>query len=322
MNKIYYINDLGYSNGYHNFDNHRLPQAYMDTFPWYSVRWDSIYQEIKGDNNIIIIQTPTNNELQCLNIIDHLCNNNKVFINQESSIFDWFDWPAEEQQLYIKILSKAKAFLYHSEHDKDVMKVFIDTFIRYPGCINFSVSAGRSFNQGEYVLIPNPIKRYQRGMITHKIVSDTIPDIKTYSMYYRYPEQKYNLSFPDKYEIGNIEVLPRMTFDEWIGVISGTKFGVDIHREFSGGNVSLEFGALGVPLIGNILLDTQRDIFPDISFYYTDYENIKKSIILLANDKDFYEEVSAKALKNTQELYNSTKIVEDFKNEFNKLTRE
>jgi hypothetical protein len=181
------------------------------------------------------------------------------------------------------------------------------------------VSAGRSFHQGEYVLIPNPIKRYQRGMITHKIVSDTIPDIKTYSMHYRHPEQKHNLAFPDKYEIGNIEVLPRMTFDEWIGVISGTKFGVDIHREFSGGNCSLEFGALGVPLIGNILLDTQRDIFPDLSFYYRDYENIKKSIILLANDKDFYEEVSAKALKNTQELYNSNKIVEDFRKEISKF---
>ena len=80
MDKIYYINDLGYENGYHKFDNHRLPQAYMDIFPWHSVRWDSVYQEIKGDNNIIIIQTPTNNELQCLYIIDHLCNNNKVFI--------------------------------------------------------------------------------------------------------------------------------------------------------------------------------------------------------------------------------------------------
>lgn len=316
--KVYYINDLGFQNGYHKFDKHRLPQAYIDLFPWYSIGWNSI-EEIKENNNIIIIQTPTNNELSCLNKIYSLMDNNLVFINQESSIFDWLDWPAEEQQLYIKILSKAKAFLYHNEYDKGLMKVFIDKFVKYPGCINFSVSAGRSFNEGEYVLIPNPIKRYQRGMITHKLVSDTIPDIKTYSMHYSHPEQKYNLAFPDRYEIGNIEILPRMNFDEWIGAINGSKFGVDIHREFSGGNVSLEFGALGIPLIGNILLDTQRDIFPDISFYYRDYENIKKSIILLSNDKDFYEEVSAKALKNTQEQYNSTKIVEDFRKEILKF---
>lgn len=316
--KIYYINDLGYPNGYHNFDNHRLPQAYMELYPWYSIRWDSVH-EIEGDNNIIIIQTPTNNELKCLQIIDKLVDKNKVFINQESSIFDWFDWPAEEQQLYIKILSKAKAFLYHNEHDKEVMKVFIDRFIKYPGCINFSVSTPRSFDKGEYVLIPNPIKRYQRGMITHKIVSDTIPDIITYSMHYQHPEQKYNLAFPDRYQIGNIQLLPRMTFDQWVEIISGSKFGVDIHREFSGGNVSLEFGALGVPLIGNILLDTQRDIFPDLSFDYKNYEGIKKAIIMLNKDRDFYEEISNKAVKNTTEIYNSRVVVQEFKNEFIKF---
>jgi len=319
MEQIYYINDLGYPNGYHKFNNHRLPQAYMDIFPWYSVRWDSVYQEIKGENNIIIVQTPTNNELQCLYIIDHLCNNNKVFINQESSIFDWMDWPAEEQQLYIQILSKAQAFLYHSEHDREVMKVFIDKFIRYPGCINFSVSAPRSFERNGYVLIPNPIKRYQRGMIGHKLVSDTIPYTPIYSMEYKYPEAKHNLAFPGPYKLDNIELLPRQNFEEWLHVINASKFGVDIHREFSGGNCSLEFGALGVPLIGNINLDTQRDIFPDLSFEYKDYDNIKKSIKLLNEDKYFYEEMSKKALNNTKELYNSKKIVEEFREEFIKF---
>jgi len=319
MEQIYYINDLGYPNGYHKFDNHRLPQAYMDIFPWYSVRWDSVYQEIKGENNIIIVQTPTNNELQCLYIIDHLSNTNKVFINQESSIFDWMDWPAEEQQLYIQILSKAQAFLYHSEHDREVMKAFVDKFIRYPGCINFSVSAPRSFERNGYVLIPNPIKRYQRGMIGHKLVSDTIPYTPIYSMEYKYPETKHNLAFPGPYKLDNIELLPRQSFEEWLHVINASKFGVDIHREFSGGNCSLEFGALGVPLIGNINLDTQRDIFPDLSFEYKDYDNIKKSIKLLNEDKNFYEEMSKKALDNTKELYNSKKIVEEFREEFIKF---
>lgn len=319
MERIYYINDLRYPNGYHKFDKHRLPQAYMDIFPWYSVSWDTVYQEIKGDNNIIIVQTPTNNELQCLHIIDHLCNNNKVFINQESSIFDWFDWPAEEQQLYIKILSKAKAFLYHSEHDKEVMKVFIDKFIKYPGCINFSVSAPRTIIDNKYILIPNPIKRYQRGMIGHKLVSDTLPKAQIYSMEYKYPEIRHNLSFPDAYKLDNIELLGRQSFEEWLHIINASKFGVDIHREFSGGNVSLEFGALGIPLIGNINLDTQRDIFPDLSFDYKDYEGIKKAIRMLNEDSAFYREVSTKALSNVKDMYNSERIVSEFRKEFIKF---
>jgi hypothetical protein len=100
---------------------------------------------------------------------------------------------------------------------------------------------------------------------------------------------------------------------------NNSKFGIDIHREFSGGNCSLEFGSLGVPLIGNINLDTQRDIFPDLSFEFNDYDGIKKVINLLSNDKDFFEEVSNKALVNTKEKYNSQTIVENFKKEVNKF---
>jgi hypothetical protein len=318
MDRIYYINDLGYQNGYHKFDNHRLPQAYIELFPWYSIRWDSI-DEINGGNNIIIVQTPTNNELKCLQIIDELADNNKVFINQESSIFDWFDWPPQEQQLYIKILSKSQAFLYHNEHDKEVMRVFIDKFIKYPGCVNFVSSTPKLFSQNQYVLIPNPIKRYQRGMISHKLVTDILPKEEIYGMAYNYPSQPHNLAFPGKYQMGGIKLLPRVNFNEWVGIVNGAKFGVDIHREFSGGNVSLEFGALGVPLVGNINLDTQKDIFPDLSFDYKDYNNIKKSIKMLNEDKDFYEEISKKALYNTQNIYNSNKIVGEFKKEFIKF---
>ena len=316
MDKIYYINDLGYNSGYNKFDNHRLPEAYMEIYPWFSVSWSQIDELIIGNDNIIIVQTPTNNELECLKKIRKLVDNNKVFINQESSIFDWFDWPAEEQQLYIEILSKAKAFLYHSEHDKDVMKVFIDTFIRYPGCINFSVPPGRSFEDGVHVLIPNPIKRYQRGMIGHKLTSDVVIDIPIYSMHYNYPSISHNLAFPDVYKLDNIELIQRQSFNSWLELVYNSKFGVDIHREFSGGNVSLEFGALGIPLVGNILLDTQRDIFPDISFEYKDYDNIKNSIKLLCSDREFYKEVSNKAIYNINQLYGSNKVVEDFKKEF------
>jgi len=318
MNKIYYINDLGYQNGYHKFDNHRLPQAYMELFPWYSIRWDST-DEIIGNNNIIIIQTPTNNELKSLQKVEKLAENNIIFINQESSIFDWFDWPAPEQELYINLLSKCKAFLYHSEHDKNIMKIFTKNFVKYPGCINFSIPERKNYGDGNYVFIPNPIKRYQRGMIGHKIVNDTIKDTPIYSMNYNYPELKYNLSFPDCYKLENIQIQNRLSTSEWLGFIYNSKFGVDIHREFSGGNCALEFGALGTPLIGNINLDIQRDIFPDLSFEFNDYEGIKKVINLLLNDKDFYEECSQKALNNTREKYNSKLIVDNFKQEIEKF---
>ena len=315
--KIYYINELGFSKGNHKFDLHRLPQAYIEYFSWITVSWGEIDEIPK--NSIIFVQTPCNNEIvklkKLLTIIDH----NTVFINQESNIFDWFEWDAQTQQLYIECLSKCKAFCYHNEHDKKVMEIFCSNFIKYSGCTNIIIETPKNFNDGQYVIVPNPIKRYQRGMISHKIASDNIKDIPIYSMSYKRPITNELLSFPDEYKLPNIELKNRTDVNGWLNLIYNSKFGIDIHREFSGGNCVLEFGSLATPLIGNINLDTQRDIFPDLSFEFNDYSNIKKAINLLLNDKDFYNEVSLKALNNTKEKYNSKLIVNKFNQDLNKL---
>ena len=76
MNIIYYINELGYNDGYHNFDNHRLPQAYIDYLSWFSLSYNST--SIIKPNNILIFQTPTNNELGKLELIYSFLDTNIV----------------------------------------------------------------------------------------------------------------------------------------------------------------------------------------------------------------------------------------------------
>lgn len=320
--KIYYINELGFPDGYYTFERHRLPQAYMELIPWYSLSWNSL-EEVSGSGNIIFVQTPVSNELLKLKSLMPLMDNNSVFINQESDIFSWFDWGAEEQETYIQLLSKCKAFCYHNEYDASVMKVFTKNLIKYSGCINYFVESPKKFNEGNYVILPNPLKGYQRGLITHKIASDCIKNTTIYATKYPRPKQIHPsvifIPRPDLYNVDGIELVDRMGVEDWIGFIHGAKFGIDIYRDFSGGNVSLEFGSLGVPLIGNIKLDTQRDIFPDLSFEFNDYDNIKKCIHLLLEDKDFFEEVSHKALINTKQKYNSELVINNFKQQINKL---
>ena len=317
MTEAYYINELGYPKKYHKFDLHRLPQAYIEYFPWITVSWHEI--DTIPKNSIIFVQTPCSDEANKLSKLLSVMDNYTVFINQESNIFDWFDWDAHTQQLYIECLSKCKAFCYHNEHDRKVMEVFAANFVHYPGCTNLSVDNFKQFNSGEYVVIPNPVKRYQRGMISHKIASDSIKDTPVYAMAYSRPAPGELLAFPDKYKLPNIELRERMEINKWFQFIYNAKFGIDIHREFSGGNCSLEFGSLGIPLVGNINLDTQRELFPDTSFEYNDYTNIKNAIHLLLEDKDFYEEVSKKALNNIKEKYNSKNIVKQFKQSITNL---
>lgn len=320
---IYYVNDLNFQDGYYSFERHRTPHAYMELFPWQSLSWQTLYSTVKEGENIIFVQTPTSDEKEKLRILLPLMGNNKVFINQESTIFDWFDWDGETQALYIECLSKCTAFCYHNEQDKELMKAFTSNFVKYPGCVNLFVEHPREEDHGSYVSIAGPFKRYQRGMIVHKLVHDTVPsDVEVRTMRYNRPPEGAgitSLSFPDSYRLGNMKLQDFMRVDQWHNYIFNAKFGVDIQREYSCGNNCIEFASLGVPLIGNIDLDCQRDIFPLTSFEYRDYDGIKKAIKLLLEDKDFYKTVSAQALTNVKNLYNSTLIVENFKQEVNKF---
>jgi len=322
LSKVYYINDLNFPNNYYNFNRHRTPHAYMELYPWYSVKWSEINSAIIGSNNIIFVQTPTSSEVEKLTKLLSIIDNNIVFINQETNIFDWFDWNGEAQRLYIQCLKKCRAFCYHNEYDKEVMKIFVKNFIKYPGCVNLFSDHIKNINDGQYVSIAGPFKRYQRGMIVHKLINDTIPNnIEVKTMKYNRPPEDSGVpySFPDSYVLGDMKLQNFMRVDEWINYIYNSKFGIDIQRDFSCGNNCIEFASLGVPLIGNIQLDCQKNIYPHTSFEFNDYDNIKNIIKLLLNDKDFYQMVSQTALDNVQKIYNSKYVIEQFKQQVNKL---
>jgi len=320
-NKIYYVNDLNIPNGYYKFDRHRTPHAYIELLPWSSLQWQDLHTI--GSGNVIFIQTPTSDESNKLTALLSIMDSNTVFINQETNIFDWFDWTADAQQLYIKCLSKCKAFCYHNEHDKKVMEAFTNKFIKYPGCVNLISDEIKTIESGNYISIAGPFKRYQRGMIVHKLIYDTVPnDIEVRCMKYNRPPEGVgltSLSFPDSYSLGNMKFQNFMHVDEWISYIYNCKFGIDIQRDFSCGNNSIEFASLGVPLIGNIQLDCQKDLYPYTSFEYTDYKAIKECITRLLTDADFYSLVSKTALENVSSMYSSSVVTEKFKQDINNI---
>jgi hypothetical protein len=318
--KHYYITDWNIVPGHYAYDKHRFPQAYIELAPWYILNWKDINNVIKGTGNIIIANTPVHDELNKLHLIDNLMKDNEVYLVQEGTTWDWFDWPAPEQELYVKLLANTKGFLYSNEYDRKALSVFTSNFIKVPACTNSFVEDVRE-KPGEYVFIVNPNKRYQRGMISHKLVYDTVPkDIPVYTMAYNRPKN-FNelLAFPDSYTMPGFHLLPYMKHDEFLSTVYNCKFGVDINRDFSAGQLAVDFASLGVPLVGNIESDPQRTLYPSTSFEWNDYDNIKKCMLQLATDIEFNQEVGKKALKNAKEYYLSTKVVSKYISDFNNL---
>ena len=317
---MYYVTDWPVSPGYYQYDKHRFPQGYIELMPWFTLNWRDVESQITGTNNIIFFNTPVGDELQKLQIVQKYVNQNKVFVIQEGCFWDWFEWPAAEQELYIKILSECTAFVC-SEDVKKEASIFAKNLVHNRICTN-TIATNPREKAGDYVFLINPIKRYQRGMIAHKIVHDSVPSsVPIVSMKYNRPTQ-FNelLSFPDSYKMPGFLQSNYLDPNNWLSAIYGAKFGIDITRDFAGGNSVLEFASMGIPLVGNQQLQPQQDIFPDTSFDYFDVDGIKKAIHLLLNDNEFYKEVSEKAYSRVKEHWNSEVVVSEFKQRIKPFT--
>ena len=307
---MYYITDWMIQPGNYQFDTHRFPQAYIELMPWFALNWKDVATHITGTDNIIFVNTPVGNEYEKLLIVEQLLPNNKVIMLQEGHFESVFEEPANVQELYIGILSKCTAFMCSVDVAK-VARIFTDKLVHGRICTNTVLDAPRGWG-GDYVFIPAPTKAQHKGMIAHKIVYDTVPrDIPVYSMRYKRPSKDSRL--PDAYKMPGFNLWDPCTPEEWLQRVYNCKFGIELVKDWAGGNNVMEFGGMGIPLIGNISLQPQYDVFPDLSFEYYDVDGVKNAIHLLLNDIDFYNDVCKKAYDRVISNWNSAYVVEEFK---------
>ena len=120
--KMFYVTDWNINPGFHKFEKHRFPQGYIELMPWFTLNWNDIDKHITGKDNIIFINTPIGDELNKLKKIKSLIPNNTVFVIQEGNFRDWYEWSAEEQELYIECISTCKAFMCNrsEEHTSEL----------------------------------------------------------------------------------------------------------------------------------------------------------------------------------------------------------
>tara|TARA_R110000782_G_scaffold142981_2_gene235670 strand:+ start:362 stop:1342 length:981 start_codon:yes stop_codon:yes gene_type:complete len=319
---FYYITDWNVKPGHYTFDKHRFPQGYIELMPWYCVTWKDVKSTIIGDGNIVFANTPVHNELAKLKIIEELINKgNKVIIIQEGNFESWYDWPADAQELYIKLLDKCVAWMCDHAREKEA-SIYTKNLLFPRICANTYAAEPRGWG-GDFIYIVNPIKRYQTGMVAHKIVYDYTPkDVPVCSHNYIRPvNPEPYISYPDAYKMPGFTLLDGCTPDEWLERIYRCKFGVNITRDHAGDNTILEFASMGIPIIGNQNSFVQKDLFPDISFDYRDAEGIGQTIRRLLTDKIFYNEVAFKAYDRAINHWGSTTVVNEFKQNLQKYIK-
>jgi hypothetical protein len=110
--------------------------------------------------------------------------------------------------------------------------------------------------------------------------------------------------------------LPYLNWRDWITQLSKFKYGIHLMRTHAAGTFALNCAYLGIPCIGYYGLDTQETCHPDLTVEVGDLVTAKKLIILLRDDKEFYQNCSNDAKQYYRYCYSEEKFKQIFYDTF------
>lgn len=110
---------------------------------------------------------------------------------------------------------------------------------------------------------------------------------------------------PGEEQVPGLTHLPWVMWTEWMNQLSTFKYAVNLMPTVAAGTFSMNCAYYGIPCIGNILVDTQNTLHPDLSVDVGDVYEARRLAQQLRKDIDFYNHCShysKNKLKNSVHL--------------------
>ena len=202
---------------------------------------------------------------------------NKVLIMQESCHWDWQEDSVEVMVWFYNQLLEADLLLCHNDADVKYFRGITDkTSMVLPTLmiednIKTAKKEDRVFVAGNWHLT---YRGFDAWVISNEF------DLPKYG----FKSGKYK----DGEEINGINYLPWMDWYEFMLELSKCKYGIQTYQS-SAGQFPLNCAYLGIPCIGYNDINTQRDLFPDLSVERGDVFSARQLASRLQTDKDFYD---------------------------------
>ena len=264
----------------------------------------------KYDIGVVIIPKEKNREhlvKQQYPLIDNIRNYcDKVIIMQEGCHWDWMEDPVDTMVWFYNQLLKADLLLCHNDADVKYyqgitdIKSFILPTLMIEDTVKTAPQEDRVFVAGNWHLT---YRGFDAWVISNEF------DMPKYG----FKAGKYK----DGEDINGINYLPWMQWDQFMLELSKCKYGIQTYQS-SAGQFPLNCAYLGIPCIGYNDVNTQRDLFPDLSVDRGDIGAARKIANELQNNKDWYRECSKIAKFNYNQWYKEDKFLENW----NKIIKE
>jgi hypothetical protein len=96
-------------------------------------------------------------------------------------------------------------------------------------------------------------------------------------------------------QVPGLTHLPWVMWNDWMKQLSTFKYAVNLMPTIAAGTFSMNCAYFGIPCIGNERVDTQMNLFPELSVDVNDIHMARHLAMQLRADQGFYDHVSAHA---------------------------
>ena len=218
-------------------------------------------------------------------------NNKKIYYIQEGPHWWWNDYEIVDQIGFYNLLSGCDGIYAHNEFDTRYYKGMFPhiTVNVIPTLIIEDLVKTIQPSPSEKVIIGGNFARWYGGFESYIVASEFgIPVWAQTSHATREHENKME----------GLNHLARLDWLRWMKELSTFKYGVHLMPTVAAGTFSLNCAYFGIPVVGNINVDTQRICHPNLSVDVNDIFTARKLANLLKTDVDFYNEQRNICLEN------------------------
>jgi len=309
--KIAFVSELGIKGKIpRNFQDMRTELAWMCALDAEHLPLDGDFEFVnKYDLIILIIPKNTNFNILLNKIFSIKSCGKKFAIMQEGPNWYYQDYNIFDQQIYIDILHKADFLLCHN--DKDLLY--------YNGLLS-SLNDKKRIHVLKSLMIEDSLVTPTKDKENKVIIGGNFVswyggfDSFSIALNFKVPIFAPTMGRTQKLEfnITRLNHIPYTNWVDWIKKINTFKYAVHLMRTHAAGTFSLNAAYLGIPCIGYEDLDTQRELFPELSVSDGNLQYAEFLAIKLKNNKCFYDRCSRTARNNYELMYHEDIFVNNF----------
>lgn len=216
----------------------------------------------------------------------------RVYVMQESTHWDWQAESVDSMIWYYQQLCAADAVLCHNDIDVPYFTGITGKQAKVLPTLMLTDNVKISDKKEDVVFVAGNWHTTYRGFDSWVIGSSfNLPMYGFRSGKFKPGEEKSGVTY-----------LPWMNWSSFMHELSKCKYGIQTYQA-SAGQFPLNCAYLGIPCIGYNDINTQRDLFPDLSVDRGDVLQARILAERIKEDQTFYKEVSEKAKQLYTELY-------------------